>query len=72
MSGSTHVLGERKAPSLFVPRQLSDALHLDEELSLKVQEFVQTGEQQVERIPIEDLNRFVAIFLGSKQGRRCC
>ena len=36
----THVLGERKSPSLFVPRQLSDTLDFDEELSLKVQKLV--------------------------------
>ena len=62
-SGSTHILGEREAPSLVIPRQLSDAFHLDEELSLKVQELVQTREQEMERVPVEVGHCLVTVFL---------
>ena len=61
--GSTHVLGERKTPALFIPRQLSDAFHLDGELSLKVQELVQTREQEMERVPVEVGHCLVTVFL---------
>ena len=65
----THVLGEGKPPSLLIPRQFCDALDLDEELALKVQELVEAGEQEMERVPIEDAHGFVAVFL---YGSPCC
>ena len=65
----THVLGEGKPPSLLIPRQFCDALDLDEELALKVQELVEAGEREMERVPIEDAHGFVAVFL---YGSPCC
>ena len=59
----THVLGEGKPPSLLIPRQFCDALDLDEELPLKVQELVEAGEQEMERVAIETRDRLVAVFL---------
>ena len=59
----THVLGEGKPPSLLIPRQFCDALDLDEELALKVQELVQTREQEMERVPVEVGHCLVTVFL---------
>ena len=61
--GSTYVLSEGQAPPLLAPGELRDAFDFDEELSLKVQKLVQTGEKKMEGVAVEDAHGLVTVFL---------
>lgn len=46
---------ERRSPSLLLPWELGNALESYEKLSLKVEELVEVGEEEVYRVLVDDI-----------------
>ena len=51
----THVFQEWRSPSLLLPWKFGDPLESYEKLSLKVQELVEVGEEEMYRVLVNDI-----------------
>lgn len=51
----THAFQEWRPPSLLLPWEFGDALESYEELSLKVEELVEVGEEEMDRVLVDDI-----------------
>ena len=61
----TYIVNERKAPALVLPRGFCNAFKSNEEFALKIEKFIEIGEEEVDGVLIHEIaeGEGVGVFL---------